>query len=142
MFSTDLGVKLDYGFNRFSNNTNTLNFKVNYTRINLQLVYDASKKLHIPPKLGLIGHIGPGYSIIKPLDVYTSNKKSYLNLLAGIETHFKLSDTFSVYNDVSYIYGISSKFNPTSSGNGSFNGNIITISFGVSLSLSGCQYCD
>lgn len=143
MFKRKLGAKLDFGYNRFSNLNNTPEFKINYTRINAQLVYNASSVFNIlPQRMGAFVHAGPGYTTIKPLGNYTQNDSSFLNTMAGIEFHYGVSDKLSVYLDASYVLGFEKDFNPVSDGFGSFNGNILTITFGASISLSGCQYCD
>ena len=141
MFMQKLGVKLDLGYNRFSNLDNTPEFKVNYTRINAQLVYDLSSILSLN-RIGTFVHAGPGLSTIKPLGNYTQNNTSYLNTMAGMEFHFGISDKLSVYLDASYILGFGKDFNPVSNGNGSFNGNLLTVTIGASISLSGCYYCE
>lgn len=142
MFSRTLGAKLDFGYNRFSNLNNTPEFKVNYTRLNAQLVLNATNSLgFLPPKTGVFVHAGPGFSFIKPLGNYPENKTSYLNVMAGMEFHYGLSDSMSLYIDGSYIVGFSDDFNPVTDGYGSFNGNMLTITMGLSLSLIGCYYC-
>ncbi len=142
MFKPLLGAKLDFGYNRFSNLKNTPDFKVNYTRLNVQMVYDATKILGLPPRIGVFPHIGPGFSMIKPLGNYTQNNVSFLNVMGGLEFHYGVTDTFSLYLDSSYIMGFGKEFNPVTDGFGSFNGNILTINLGLSLSLSGCYYCE
>jgi OOP family OmpA-OmpF porin len=142
MFSRTLGTKLDFGYNRFSNLDNTPEFKVNYTRLNAQLVLNATNSLgFLPFKTGVFVHAGPGFSFIKPLGNYPENKTSYLNIMAGMEFHYGLSDSMSLYIDGSYIAGFSDDFNPVTDGYGSFNGNMLTITVGLSLSLTGCYYC-
>jgi len=145
MFSRTKGVKLDFGYNRFSNADTSVEFKTNYSRINAQFVYDATTVLgFLPAAIGLVGHVGPGYSIIKPLGNYGDNKLSFLNAMAGIEIHYSISETFSVFTDVSYIFSFSGDktYDPISEGFGTFNGNLFAVTFGVSVSLSGCYYCD
>ena len=145
MFTRTKGVKLDFGYNRFSNADNSLEFKTNYSRINAQFVYDATTVFgFLPTAISLIGHAGPGFSIVKPLGNYGDNKISFLNAMAGIEIHYSISETFSVFTDVSYIYSFSGDktYNPISEGFGTFNGNLFAVTFGVSVSLSGCYYCD
>ncbi len=142
MFKEQFGAKFDFGFNRFSNSDDTPEFKDNYTRLNIQFVYDATPLGFLPPRLGLVGHAGPGYTFLKPLGIYSDNNVSFLNLMAGIEVHYGLSETISVFTDISYIYGLSKDFDPITDGYGSFNGNLATITFGISFSLSGCYYCD
>ena len=145
MFSRTKGVKLDFGYNRFTNADTSVEFKTNYTRINAQFVYDATTVLgFLPAAIGLVGHVGPGYSIVKPLGNYGDNKLSFLNAMAGIEIHYSISETFSVFTDVSYIFSFSGDktYDPISEGFGTFNGNLFAVTFGVSVSLSGCYYCD
>lgn len=143
MFKPKIGAKLDFGFNRFSNLDNTPEFKINYTRINTQLVYNASRVFgYLPPRIGIFPHAGPGFTFVKPLGDYPQNKTSFLNVMGGLELHYGLSDTVSAYFDTSYVFGFGDDFNPVSSGFGSFNGNILTVTIGISLSLSGCYYCE
>ena len=142
MFREQLGAKFDFGFNRFSSSSESPEFKDNYSRLNIQFVYDATPLNFLPPRMGLVGHAGPGYSMVKPLGDYSSNNISFLNMMGGVEFHYNLSDTMSIFTDISYIYGLGKDFDPIAEGFGSFNGNLTTITFGVSFSLSGCYYCD
>lgn len=142
MFKPKVGAKLDYGFSRISNSENTSLFKLNYSRINMQVVYNANTIFGLPPRAAIFLHAGPGYSMVRPLGNYTENKASFFNVMGGIEFHYGLSDTLSIYTDVSYINGFGKDFNPVTDGNGSFNGNLLTLTFGASISLSGCYFCD
>ena len=143
MFSENLGAKLDLGYNRSSEGDNSLPFKLNYTRINAQAVYDFKSLLtFLPARVGVVGHAGPGVSITKPLANFSNNTYTYLNILAGLELHYRLSESLSVFLDGSYAYSLSGKqkYNVVTDGF-SFNGDLIYAAFGVSISLSGCQYC-
>ncbi|WP_055447636.1 outer membrane beta-barrel protein [Lacinutrix mariniflava] len=143
MFKPKLGVKVDFGYNRFSNADNTLDFKVNYTRINAQFVYDtAGDFTFLPIEMGIMLHAGPGYTMIKPLDIYRENTNSYLNAMAGIELHYGISRTVSLFVDGSYILGFAKEFDPVIDGAGSFNGNMLNVTVGASISLSGCRTCN
>ncbi|TXE09694.1 porin family protein [Seonamhaeicola algicola] len=143
MFTPKLGAKLDYGFNRVKNQDNAQEFKLNYTRVNAQAVLDVNETLNfLPPRLGVFLHAGPGYSIVKPLGNYTENNISFLNIMAGVEVHYGISDKLSVFTDVSYIQGFAKNFNPIQDGFGAFNGNMLTLNFGASISLSGCYFCN
>ncbi|APY10577.1 cell envelope biogenesis protein OmpA [Seonamhaeicola sp. S2-3] len=143
MFQPKLGAKLDYNFSRISNADDSPEFKLNYSRVNLQAVYNASSVFSFfPPRIGVFVHAGPGYSFVKPLGNYTQNNTSYFNVMGGVEFHYGISDKLSIFTDVSYVNGFSKDFNPVTNGYGSFNGNILTITFGASISLSGCYYCD
>lgn len=143
MLKRKLGVKLDFGYNRFSSADNSPEFKINYTRINAQLVYDSTSDFtFLPMGMGLVFHAGPGYSSIKPLGLYKENKTAFLNVMGGVELHKALSRTVSVFFDGAYILGFGKAFDPISEGFGSFNGNLFTATVGVSVSLSGCAYCN
>lgn len=143
MFSEQLGAKLDYGFNRSSNEDDSPEFKLNYSRVNLQILYDFSDILSfLPERISVVGHAGPGVAFTKPLGGFSENKYTYLNVLGGFEVHYALSDTFSVYSDLGYTLSLSGTEDYDVNVDGfSFNGDLIYLSFGVSFSLSGCQYC-
>jgi len=142
MFKPQYGAKLDFGFNRFSDGGDSPEFKINYTRINAQFVYDPTSYLtFLPEQIGIVAHAGPGYTFVKPLGDFANNKMSFLNMMAGLEVHYGLSEYMSLYTDVSYILGLGKDFDPVIDGFGSFNGNLLTITFGITFSLSGCQYC-
>jgi len=143
MFSRQLGVKLDFGYNRISEESSTPEFKVNYSRINAQTIYDATNKLHfLPPAIGIVGHAGPGFTFVKSLGDYPDNNTSFFNAMAGIEFHYNVARTFSVFLDTSYIFGFGKEFDPISEGFGSFSGDILTVTVGISISLSGCYFCE
>jgi hypothetical protein len=142
MFKRQLGAKLDFGFNRVSSDDSSIEFKSNYTRINAQFVYDPTEAIgFLPLRLGLVAHAGPGYSLVKPLGDFGDNKRSFLNLMGGLEIHYAMSEYMSLYTDVSYIAGFGGDFDSITEGFGSFNVNLLTITFGITFSLSGCQYC-
>ena len=145
MFKKEFGGKLDFGFNRFVNGDQAPDFKINYTRVNAQFVYDPTSKLHfLPARMGVVAHGGPGLSFVKPLGTLGNNKQTYLNAMIGGEIHYGISQTLSVYVDGSYIYGFTSPedYDDPIEGLGAFNGSLLTITFGITFSLSGCQYCD
>lgn len=144
MFSERLGAKLDYGFNRMKNADEVPDFKINYSRINAQIVYDPSNDIgFLPNRLRIVLHAGPGYSIAKPLGGLQTDQ-SYLNIMGGTEFHYGLSDTLSVFLDVAYVHGFTSvdDYSPTIAGLGAFNGNLVYATIGVSISLSGCYTCN
>jgi len=145
MFTRTLGAKLDYGFNRFKSESDAQEFKVNYSRINAQLVYNPSESLNfLPQPMQLVAHAGPGFSFAKPLGTLDDNKQSYLNFNLGVEVHYRINKKRTLYTDVSYIYGFSKleDYNLEILGLGAFNGSVFNVSFGVSVALSGCYYCE
>ncbi len=143
MFDKQFGAKLDFSFNRISEEDNSPEFKLNYSRINAQLVFDPTNNLDfLPQRMGVVLHAGPGYSFVKPLANYSDNKTSFFNIMGGLEFHYGLAERLSLYLDTSYIMALGKDFDPITEGFGSFNGNMLTMTFGITFSLSGCQYCN
>jgi hypothetical protein len=145
MFKKEMGVKLDFGFIRAKSGDDVPDFKINYSRINAQFVYDPSDFIgFLPNRLRTVLHAGPGYTFVKPLGNLGGNKQSYLNLLGGLEIHYAIAEKVSVYADAAYIYGLTSldDYDPVLDGLGAFNGNMFNITIGLAVSLSGCQFCD
>jgi len=145
MLKRQYGVKLDFGFNRFKNDDKSPEFKINYSRINAQFVFDPSEYIgFLPMRLRTVLHTGPGLAFVKPLGNLGYNKQTYLNLNMGFELHYKLNEKVSVYTDLAYLFGLTSLNNYDSvlSGLGAFNGSVFNLTFGLAVSLSGCQFCD
>ena len=142
MFSKNFGAKLDFGYNRLSNASNSPEFKVNYSRVNAQAVYDVGSLVRLPNKFAIMTHAGPGFTFVKPLGNFTDNKESFLNVMAGFEFHYGLSQSLSVFLDTSYIYAFSGNYKNVADGSGTYNGNLLTATIGISISLSGCYYCE
>lgn len=143
MFKSDWGAKLDFGFNRSSNADGSLDFKLNYSRINAQIVYNATNALgFLPDRIEVVGHAGPGLSFTKPLAPYSNNTYSYLNLLAGGEIHYRISRGLTIYTDLSYALSLAGtdKYDVNVDGF-SFNGDLLYLTFGLTFAISGCHYC-
>ncbi len=145
MLKSQYGVRLDYGFNRFKNDKDSPEFKINYSRINAQFVFNPKEYIgFLPDRLSPMAHAGPGIAIVKPLGNLGDNKQTYLNLNLGLEVHYAINEKVAVYTDLSYLYGVTSldKYDPVLSGLGAFNGSVFNLTFGLSVSLSDCQFCD
>jgi len=141
-FMPQLGARVDYGFNRFKNDDNTPEFKTNYTRLNLQLVYNPTESLgFIPERIGILLHAGPGYSFINAIGNNSGNKTSFFNVMGGVELSYAIDRYISIFADVSYISGLSEDLEFLPENFGLFNGNLTTLTLGISFALSGCQYC-
>lgn len=145
MFKREYGLRLDYGFNRFANGEESAKFKINYSRINAQFVYDPTPLLtFIPERIAIPLHAGPGISFARPLDNIQDRDQTFANVMAGMEIHYAINQRVSVFGDFSYIWGLTSldDYDPPLSGLGAFNGSLFTVTVGLSISLSGCQFCD
>ena len=141
-FKPQLGARLDYGFNRFKNDDTSSEFKTNYSRINVQFVYNPTKSLGFLPERGsILLHAGPGYSFVRAIGTNSGNKTSFFNVMGGIEISYAIDRYISLYADVSYIAGLGKELEFLPENFGLFNGSLTTITFGISFALSGCQYC-
>jgi hypothetical protein len=143
MFNRTVGAKFDIGFNRASNAPKSLMFKLNYTRINIQIIYDFTNFLNIlPENFYSQVHFGPGISFTKPLANDSDNRYSFINISAGMEISYIITKRFSVICDVSYARSMGGKDKYTTEVDGySFKGDLIYTTFGFTVALSGCQYC-
>ena len=58
--------------------------------------------------------------------------------------HYAINQKVAIYTDIAYILGVTSldDYDPVINGLGAFNGDLFNITFGLSIALSGCQYCD
>ena len=143
MFSRNWGAKLDLGYNRSSEADSSLPYKLNYTRINAQAVYDFKDLItFLPPAFGIVAHAGPGVSMTKPLGNFANNTYTFPNVLGGFELHYRLSESLSIYADGSYVYSLSNKnIYDVNTDGFSFNGDFAYVAFGVAISLGGSNYC-
>ncbi|MFB9051637.1 outer membrane beta-barrel protein [Formosa undariae] len=144
MFTDKLGVKLDLGFSRFKGVNDE--FKINYTRINGQGIYDYTHILNFDDRsdFKFQVHAGPGFTFVRPLEGIKDVDQSYFNFMLGTEIHYALSSATSIFFDASYIHGFTKPdtYTPAINGLGAFNGSMFTFTIGVSLSLSGCYFCN
>ena len=143
MFTRNFGAKFDLGYNRSSEAENSLPYKLNYTRLNVQAVYDFKDLItFLPRKISVVAHAGPGFSMTKPLSNFGNNTNNFVNVLGGLEVHYRLTESLSIYADGSYVYSLSNKNEYEVNRDGfSFNGDLAYVAFGVSISLSGYNYC-
>lgn len=144
MFKREIGAKLDFSYNRAGHADESLEFKINYSRVNVQLIYDFTYIMSfLPSQMAVLGHVGPGISFSKPLGNFSENKYTFPNVTGGLEVHYGIARTVSVFADFSYAMSLSGKekYDPNIDGF-SFNGDLIALTFGISVSLSGCYYCE
>ena len=144
VFKRNLGAKLDIHYNRFSSTGTDRAFKLNYTRVNLEGVYNVSDKLKfLSTRSRIMVHLGPGLSMSKPLGIYSAHSATFLNLNAGVAYEFALSKRVSLFSDLNYTHSFASEnaYDVIIDGY-SFNGAMIQVSVGISMALSGCKYCE
>lgn len=150
MFKNNLGAKIDLGFNRYGEGADSPEFKVNFTRVNLQAYYNICDLLYylhlrMPERIGLFVHAGPGMSFIKPLsEPYINNESSNFNAIVGMAIHYGVSDKVSVFVDASNIFNIGQGINYEGSLlTDKINASMFNLTLGVSISInSSCYFCD
>jgi len=150
MFKKKLGAKLDLGYNRYGEGGDSPEFKVNFTRVNVQAYYNVWDHLYdlhlrLPERIGVFLHAGPGMSFIKPLsEPYINNNSSNFNLIAGAAIHYGVTDKVSVFVDASNIFNMGQKINYEGSVIPEpINASMLNITFGVSISInSDCYFCE
>lgn len=143
MFSRNLGAKLSLGYNRSSAADNSLPYELNYSRVNLEAVYDFKDLItFLPAPIGIVAHAGPGVSMTGPLGSFANNTYTYMNVVGGLEVHYRFTESLSIFIDGSYAYSLSGKNKYDLATDGfSFNGDLAYVAFGVSISLSRSGYC-
>lgn len=141
MVNNKFGLRLDFGYNQFSDNDNSSPFKTNYYRATLQSVVNAGNILNFKSwtkKINLLIHGGFGLSRLNPSEPVKRSRDQMTNFVVGITPQFKLSDNFALFLDVSSIghfYQDLSFDGTTIVNRGGLNGGIINASVGLNIYL-------
>src|SRR5690606_36233613 len=102
---------------------------------NLQAVYDFQDLItFLPERFGLVAHAGPGVSMTRPLGNYVNNTYNYPNLMGGMELHYRVSKSLSIFVDGSYVYSLAGTNKYSVSDGFSFKGDLMYAAIGLSLS--------
>lgn len=105
MFNTKFGLKLDAGLDQFTKGDNSINFSDGeYYRFSLQGVANLGRILDFETwtsRIGLLGHIGGGYSFIKHDAL--SGKDQTINLMVGLTGQVRLSNRVAITADYTII---------------------------------------
>ena len=139
MLDRTWGLKFDFAKDRFTDESTVPAGGANYTRISIQAVNNLGRTLNSMTmngeRLGLLAHGGIGYSSI------TSHLKSgtdnVLHLIVGLTPQYKLSESFALYIDASYVlnysqhYGYDGRY-PNGEGPDAFTGSLVNASLGIS----------
>jgi len=144
MINDRAGLKLDAGFDNFSDDENSLPFKSRLYRISLQGVANAGNILGFREwtnTLGLLFHGGMGYSTLsvqEPVEI--DDNDQMLNFIAGITPQIKLAERVALNADLSVIGHI--RQDQTFDGTGrqraaDFDGFYVNATIGLSIYLGG-----
>ncbi|MFN5417557.1 MAG: OmpA family protein [Flavobacteriia bacterium] len=123
MFREKVGIKVDFGFDRFKNDnygtySESLPFSSFYFRSNIQGVLNVGKILHFSDwtnRIGLIMHSGIGYS--HNIGDSSSNNTgartsdNMFNFMIGVLPQVKINDRFAMNLDLSLISNMNQQYN-------------------------------
>ena len=139
MVNPKFGIKVDFGYDTFKNESDVPNFKGQYIRANFQGVVNLGRTLNFEDfskNVNLQFHMGPGYAFLKNDNF--SGTDNIVNLLAGLTGQVKLSDRvafnadFTLVNNVrQYMTFDGTQLNPDRG----FNGLLYNASVGLSIYL-------
>ena len=107
MINEKAGLKLDFGYDNFKNDEESLPFKTRLYRVSLQGVANLRNILSFNDwtnTIGLLAHGGGGYSrlsIQEPTEL--PNDDQMLNFIVGITPQIKLADRVALNADLSII---------------------------------------
>ncbi|HEA30951.1 MAG TPA: OmpA family protein [Leeuwenhoekiella sp.] len=144
MINDRAGLKVDFGFDNFSDDEESLPFKSRMYRISLQGVANAGNILGFREwtnTLGLLLHGGMGYSRLSVKEpVELDDNDQMLNFIAGITPQIKLADRVALNADLSVIGNI--RQDQTFDGTArqvaaDFDGFYVNATIGISVYLGG-----
>lgn len=104
MFNERFGLRLDLGYNSFSDTGNSLPFKSNLYRASLEGVANLGNILEFQTwtnRFNLLAHIGGGASSLNITEPKDNGGDVMVTLNFGLTPQFKLSDRLSLFLDVS-----------------------------------------
>lgn len=149
MFSPKFGIKLDFGFDKMTNNpkSSSLPFQTNQYRTSIQGVINASRLFNIEEnlnRLGLLIHGGLQISnltpkIENPQPGATLNKTEYDGgLIFGVSPQYRISRKLAIVGDVSITNNFRQHFTwdgAYSEDNNNLSGQLVSLTLGLSYSI-------
>lgn len=139
MMERNWGIKFDFAKDRFTDNESDSGS--NHTRVSVQVVNNIGRTLNSMTMngetLGMLGHAGLGYSSLTSNTL--PNTDNMLHLIVGLTPQYRISDSFALYVDASYILNLSQHFrydglypNDGIGTKKAFSGSVINASVGIS----------
>lgn len=143
MFNEKFGLRLGVGYNEFKERENSLPFRANYYRTNIEGVVNIGNIFKFSSwtqRFNLLFHSGVGYSNLKTITpVDTGSGEGIFNIMLGFTPQYKLSNRISLFLDASTIIHDSQNSNydgsQTTSNSKGISTSLFNTSIGVSISL-------
>ena len=104
MLNSKFGLKLDYGYNSFTNGDKSINFDSKYQRLDLQGVANLGRIMNFETwtnTIGILGHAGFGVAQLE--DQNSAIKDRMGNFIAGITGQIKLTNRLVLTGDFTTI---------------------------------------
>lgn len=108
MFNNKFGLKADFGYNSFTNKSNSLDFDSKYYRVDLQAVANLGRIMNFETwtnTIGLLGHAGFGYAQLRNDNYKGADEMG--NFIAGVTGQIRLSNRIALTGDFSTIFNAS-----------------------------------
>ena len=105
MFNEYFGLRPEFGYNNFTNSTNSQDFNTDYYRLNVQMYSNIGRVLRFENwtnSFNLLLHAGPGVGHFN-YENNPSASDNVLNFIGGITGQYKLSDKLSLNMDLSSL---------------------------------------
>lgn len=139
MMERNWGIKFDFAKDKFTESEFDLGS--NYTRVSVQAVNNIGRSLNSMTmngeKLGILGHGGLGYSSLTSNTLQGTD--NMFHVIIGLTPQYRISDSFAVYVDASYILNLTQHFrydgqypNDGVGTKHAFTGSMINASVGIS----------
>jgi OOP family OmpA-OmpF porin len=138
MFNNKFGLKIDYGYNSFTDGDDSMKFDSKYQRLDLQGVANLGRIMNFETwtnTFGLLGHAGFGVGQLKS-DNFTG-KDWTGNFIAGVTGQIRLSNRIALTGDFSTILNASQDhtFDGTAVDNRGFSGPMFNGTVGLQVYL-------
>ncbi|MFG4000583.1 OmpA family protein [Flavobacterium aquidurense] len=138
MFNNKFGLKIDYGYNSFTDGDDSMKFDSKYQRLDLQGVANLGRIMNFETwtnTFGLLGHAGFGVGQLKS-DNFTG-KDWTGNFIAGVTGQIRLSNRIALTGDFSTILNASQDhtFDGTAVDNRGFSGLMFNGTVGLQVYL-------
>lgn len=142
MLNNKFGLKLDFGYDRFTNKDDTPEFTTNYYRANLQGVINLGRVLNFEEwtrMINLQAHGGIGYGMMRSKDGFNGSD-NMTNFIAGLTGQVKLTRKIALNADFSVVrdYRQTDAFDGMSDishQTRGFHGTLYSATIGVSIYL-------
>ncbi|WP_281297710.1 OmpA family protein [Flavobacterium limnophilum] len=139
MFNNKFGLKADFGYNSFQEETGSVNFDTKLYRVAVQGVVNAGRVLNFEDwtnTIGLLLHAGVGVAQLE--DQNSAGKDKMGNFIGGVTGQIRLSDRFALTGDFTTIVTAKQDLNFDGSnfnGTNGFQGILFTGTAGLTYYL-------